>query len=148
MSTVDEDWQSLRLMCLGSILAEYVALLQAFPPKPLQARRADAGEAVAGTVAEVELLSSLSDVVEINREARRCVVMDPQGGDFEWPDQLLVIGESGTGDYYCCDVSGDNPGVLQYLHQSNEFEVIADSLDEYVRLLLKAFAPRSRKRRS
>ncbi|MCA9050491.1 MAG: SMI1/KNR4 family protein [Planctomycetaceae bacterium] len=56
-----------------------------------------------------------------------------------WPAQLLIIGETGTGDYFCMDVLGDVPGILQYNHQAVEFERIADSLAEFVEILHDTF---------
>ncbi len=135
----DELWRELAELCENSVPADYISLLENYPAKLRHALRSGRENGDEGSVADVELLSSLPDVVEINREARLSGITDPDGNEFFWPEQLLVIGETGTGDYYCIDVSGDNEGVIQYLHQSIEFEVIADSLDEFVGMLLETF---------
>lgn len=132
-------WRQLGELCTNAIPAEYPVLLQNFPQSLLTAMRADDGSDSEGTVAEVELIADLSSVIDINREARACPVLDPQGREFVWPGQLLIIGESGSGDYFCLDTSGEYPGVVQYLHQAIDFEVVADTLDEYVDLLLDSF---------
>lgn len=139
MATPTELWRLLEATCGSAIPDDYVALLQAYPPQLQVAQRSSDAAADGSVVADVELLSSLSDVLEINREARLCCITDPDGEEFCWPEQLLVIGETGTGDYYCVDVSGEHQGVLQYLHQSTEFEQVAESLEEFVELLSEAF---------
>lgn len=102
---------------------------------------ADGDQGSDGTVAEVELMAELSDIQEINHEVRLGTVLDPEGREFRWPDQLLVIGETGDGDYYCVDTDGVHQGVLQFRHQSVEFLIIAESLDEFVEMLLDGSVP-------
>ena len=55
----------------------------------------------------------------------------------------MVIGETGDGDYYCIDTDGEHEGVLQFRHYSVEFEVIADSLNDFVEMLMDAFVART-----
>ncbi len=129
----------LEQMCGASLPENYLRLLHSYPPALRTAVRAEDDARWEGTVAEVELLSEPSDLVEINREVRLGPVLDPKGAEFRWPVQLLVIGETGDGDYYCVDTDGEHQGVLQFRHQSVEFENVADSLDEFVGMLLDSY---------
>ncbi|MCH2212297.1 MAG: SMI1/KNR4 family protein [Fuerstiella sp.] len=118
---------------------DYKQLLDKFPPQLLNINRADDGTEREGLVSSVELLSDSADVLDINNEVRSESVMHPDGTDFQWPDQVLVIGENGEGDYYCIDLTGKYPGVLFFDHQLVEYEEITESLEEYVELLLESF---------
>ena len=131
--------QELSRICNAALPADYVALLDSYPGILRSATRADDKGDSEGTVAEVELLASLDDVIEINREVRIGPILDPEGQEFRWPGQLLVIGETGDGDYYCVDTDGEHAGVLQFRHHAVEFEIIADSLDEFVEMLVESF---------
>lgn len=135
-----DPWQQLARLCSAEIPSAYRSLLGAYPESLRKIPRSDDGTAAEGFVGDVELLADLSDVLAINREARACAVRDPAGNEFTWPDQLLVIGESGTGDYFCVDTAADTGEVLRYLHCPNEFEVVADSLAEFVEMLQEAFS--------
>ena len=66
------------------------------------------------------------------RRQRQMVIRDR-------PETYLVIGETGDGDYYCLDTSGEQPGVLQFLNQPAEFECVTESLEEFVEMLVLAF---------
>jgi hypothetical protein len=131
--------QDLEQLCEARLPVEYMHLLKSYPSILATACRADSGDGSEGFVSEVELLSSPADVLEINREVRAVSILDPEGQEFRWPDQLLVIGETGDGDYYCVDLDGEHAGVLQFRHHAVEFEVIADSLEEYVEMLTESF---------
>lgn len=137
----DEEWRQLAWLCGGGIPDNYVDLLANYPRELLGAARFSESEVSTDrrSVSDVELLSQLTDVVRINEETRSISILEPDGSEFFWPEQLLIIGETGTGDYYCIDVSGECPGVLQYRHLPLEFEVIADSLEEFVDMVLSAF---------
>lgn len=125
---------------LGSpVPAEYLNLLDSYPQSLKHAMRAIDDSDAEGTVADVELLADLDAVREINREARTDSVPEPGGLEFFWPEQFLVIGETGGGDYYCIDVDGDVNGVMQYDHQNVGFEVVADTLEEFVEMLVETF---------
>ena len=131
--------QELERLCEARLPAEYIRLITPYPPVLASVCRADSGDDSEGFVSEVELFSSPTDVLEINREVRAVSILDPEGQEFRWPDQLLVIGETGDGDYYCVDLDGDHTGVLQFRHHAVEFEVIADSLEEFVDMLAESF---------
>ena len=119
--------------------AEYVELLAEYPAALMKRERADDGSEAEGYVNTVELLSDLEDVADINHEVRFGTVMDPDGNEFLWPDQLLVIGENGEGDYYGIDLTQQYQGVLFFDHQEVGFEEITDTLDEFVELLQESF---------
>ena len=133
------DFHELEELCGAGLPDDYLSLLNNYPPALRTAVRAEDDSGTEGTVAEVELMSELLDLVEINREVRLGPVLDPEGEEFRWPVQLLVIGETGDGDYYCVDTDGEHQGVLQFRHQSVEFESVADSLDEFVGMLLDSY---------
>lgn len=143
MVAADESWRQLTEICGFTIPEDYVRLLGNFPEQLRKTPRTPDKSIEDGFVAEVELLADVAEVVEINIEARNGGVIDPDGEEFLWPEQLLVIGETGTGDYYCLDVSGEHTGVLQYLHQAIEFEIVAESLEDFVDMLLEAYSPNS-----
>lgn len=137
----EEEWRQLAWLCGSEIPQNYVDLIANYPVQLIGAARTSDldSETDRRSVSDVELLSQISDVVRINQEARSVSLLEPDGSEFFWPEQLLIVGETGTGDYYCIDVSGDCPGVLQYRHLPLEFEVIADSLEEFVDMVLDAF---------
>ena len=118
------------------------AVLTEYPSALLGVFRADDGTDSEGLVSETELLSDPMDVLKINREVRRESVLDPEGREFRWPPTFLVIGETGEGDYYCVDMNGEHEGVLQFRHHAVEFETIADSLDEYIEMLVECYVTR------
>lgn len=120
--------------------SDYVQLIDRYPPQLRNVARADDGSDAEGQVSTVELMCDLADVVDINEEVRFESVPDPQGEEFHWPDQVLVIGENGEGDYYGIDLAGEYPGVLFFDHQAVEFEEITESLKEYVELLRESFS--------
>ena len=72
---------------------DYEALVTTFPSQLLNRRRADDGSDREGLVNTVELMSELADVLDINLEVRFGSVVHPDGHDFHWPDQILVIGD-------------------------------------------------------
>ncbi|MCH2201319.1 MAG: SMI1/KNR4 family protein [Fuerstiella sp.] len=122
-----------------SLRDDYKQLLDNFPSQLINVTRADDGSEREGLVSSVELMSDSADVLDVNHEVRSGSVMHPDGNDFQWPDQVLVIGENGEGDYYCIDSTGKYSGVLLFDHQLVEFEEIAGSLSEYIELLLESF---------
>lgn len=133
----------LEHLCEAPLPAEYLQLLESYPTALQTACRADDGGDTEGIVPEVELLASPEEILKINQEVRQGTILDPEGQEFRWPDQLLVIGETGDGDYYCIDTDGEHDGVLQFRHYAVEFEVIADSLNDFVEMLMDAFVART-----
>ncbi len=119
---------------------DYLELLGNYPDVLRKAMRALDNTDSEGSVADVELLEHLSCVLELNVEAREESVTEPEGLEFFWPEQLLVIGETGSGDYYCIDVDRQEEGVIQFDHQSVSFDVIADSLSEFIEILVETFS--------
>ncbi len=116
---------------------EYLRLLLDYPEMLKSINRAIDDSTSEGTVADVELICDPACILEINREARVDSVLKPDGSNFFWPDQFMIIGETGEGDYYCIDVDQEVAGVMQFDHHSVGFEVIADSLDEFVEMLVE-----------
>ena len=136
---MNEILKQLQALCNAPLPNDYAVLLQQYPASLVDMQRSEDGAADEGTIAQVELLKELEDVLDLNREARATSIMDPDGEDFIWPEQLLLIGENGDGDYFCLDASGEYEGVLQFRHLTVEFELIAESLNEFVEMLLEAF---------
>lgn len=136
---MDPLLQQLQPLLPADIPAAYLQLLNHYPDSLKTARRALDDTLAEGVVADVELQIAPAAILELNLEVRIDSVPDPAGNEFVWPDQFLVIGESEGGDYYCIDVCGEVEGVMQYNHQAVEFEVIADSLEEFVEILEDTF---------
>ena len=135
-----ESLQQFTEMFGGALPAEYLKLLDNYPDVLRQAMRALDESDAEGSVAQVELFENTDCVLELNLEARQDSVTEPEGLEFFWPEQLLIIGETGSGDYYCIDVDGEEEGVIQFDHQSVSFEIVADSLDDFVELLVETFS--------
>lgn len=117
----------------------YRVVLTNYPEALRGAVRADDGSDSEGLVSEAELLADPAEVLRINREVRLDSILDPEGREFRWPAPFLVIGETGDGDYYCVDTAGEHEGVLQFRHHAVEFEPVADSMDEFIELLVECF---------
>jgi len=117
----------------------WLDLLQNYPPSLRTARRAVDDSEAEGCVHQVELLDDLTGVLFLNQECRADSILEPEGHVFFWPEQLLVIGETGGGDYYCLDTESPDDEVIQFDHQATEFEVVADSLKEFVAILEETF---------
>lgn len=131
--------QELEVLCGSKLPPEYLALLDVYPLVLAAALRSDDGSTEDGTVADVELLSSPGDILEVNREVRNGMIYEPDGTEFFWPDRMLVIGETGDGDYYCLDTEREVEGVIQYRHRPVDFIHLTESLDDFVELLIEAF---------
>jgi len=129
----------LEELCGYPLPAAWQQLISNYPPALLAAIRGEVDLQDEGTVAEVELLASDSAVLQINLEVRCGTFLDPSGHEFRWPAAYLVIGETGDGDYYCLDTAAQTVAVLQYRSQAVTFENAAESLEEFVELLLLAF---------
>lgn len=117
----------------------YLNVLQNYPSVLMYAMRALDDSDAEGTVADVEFMSSLESVLALNCEARSDALVQPDGVELLWPEQFMIIGETGSGDYYCIDVLDEVEGVIQYDHQAVQFEVCADSLDEFIEMLVDTF---------
>lgn len=117
--------------------SEYLRVLDNYPDVLKNVPRAIDNSDSEGTIEDVELIRQLDSVLGINQEARLGSVPDPEGIEHFWPDQLLVIGETGEGDYYCLDVDEPKPCVMQFNHQSVVFEVVAEDLQDFVEMLVE-----------
>lgn len=135
----NERLQQLASLISQNLPSDYQRLLMNYPDSFRTMPRADDGSGAEGFVSDVELIADPECVLAINREARRESVPDPDGDEFFWPEQLIIIGESGAGDYYCIDASGEHVGVLQFDHHAVEFDQITESLSEFVDMLAVAY---------
>lgn len=129
---------------LGDLLGRrppqaYLDLLADYPQQLRHACRAIDDTDAEGVVADAELLISPECILALNNEARCDGLLDPEGVEYQWPDSFLVIGETGSGDYYCIDVEAASTEVIQYNHQAVEWEIVADSLSEFVEILTETF---------
>ncbi len=134
-----DAFSELETLCQAPLPTACRAVLTDYPDALTGAVRADDGSDVEGFVSEAELLADPVEVLRINREVRLDSILDPEGREFRWPTSFLVIGETGDGDYYCIDASGEHEGVLQFRHHAVEFESVADSMDEFIELLVECF---------
>lgn len=131
--------QQLQQLLGQDLPDDYLSLLEVYPASLSSARRAVDETETEGMVCQVEFLDDLESVLVLNLECRADSVAEPDGLEFFWPEQFLVIGETGGGDYYCVDVDGDVDGVMQFDHMAVQFEVVADSLQEFVEILEDTF---------
>ena len=129
----------LEQMVGSSLPAAYLELLSNYPGSLRTARRAIDDSDSEGSVHQVELLDDWAGILFLNQESRSDSILEPEGHVFFWPEQLLVIGETGGGDYYCLDTESPDDEVIQFDHQATEFDVIADSLKEFVTILEETF---------
>lgn len=134
-----DAFSELETLCQAPLPTACRAVLTSYPDALTGAVRADDGSDVEGFVSEAELLADPVEVLRINREVRLESILDPEGREFRWPASFLVIGETGDGDYYCIDAAGEHEGVLQFRHRTVEFEPVADSMDEFIELLVECF---------
>ena len=134
-----DAFSELETLCQAPLPTACRAVLMHYPEALRGAVRADDGSDAEGLVSDAELLADPVDVLRINREVRLDSILDPEGREFRWPTPFLVIGETGDGDYYCIDASGEHEGVLQFRHHAVEFESVADSMDEFIELLVECF---------
>ena len=119
---------------------DYLAVLDNYPKVLKTAFRGTDDDQLLGSVADFELIADPKLILAINLESRLCSVLDPSGQEFFWPNQLVVIGETGAGDYYCLDASCEHEGVFLFDHQPVEFEMVAESLQEFVDALVASFS--------
>lgn len=54
------------------------------------------------------------------------------------PDEFVVIGEPGNGDFICLDVSKKPATVVEYDHERREFQTVAASFESWVRKLSRS----------
>ena len=134
-----DTFSELEELCQAPVPTVCRAVLTEYPETLRRAVRADDGSEEEGFVSEAELLADPAEVLRINREVRLDSILDPEGREFRWPRAFLVIGETGDGDYYCIDASGEHEGVLQFRHHAVEFETVADSMNEFIELLVECF---------
>lgn len=91
-----------------------------------------------GDVGHNELVFDRRFLEDLNRQIRsfsaRWIATDST--DTHWPDDLLVIGGSGCGDYYCISSSGAFAGVRMYEHEAGAFSEFAESFDHYYEMIM------------
>lgn len=80
-----------------------------------------------------ELIFDSSKVEAINVEMRsfKAIWLPMQVEPSFWPDDWLIIGGSGNGDYFCISKSGSFSGVYCFEHESLQFVSYASSLDDF-----------------
>ena len=54
----------------------------------------------------------------------------------QWPDDFLIVGGSGCGDYYFISASGAFSGVHIYEHETGETSEVAPNLEGYYEHIL------------
>lgn len=48
-----------------------------------------------------------------------------------WPTHMIVIGDSGCGDFYCLDLSDRPASVVCWDHEKRRFEFMASSIEQW-----------------
>lgn len=129
----------LENLCHAPIPPACRAVLMNYPEALRGVPRADDGSDSEGFVSEAELLADPAAVLRMNQEVRKESILDPDGHEFCWPMTFLVIGETGDGDYYCVDTAGERQGVMQFRHHTVEFEMVAESMPDFIDLLFECF---------
>ncbi len=129
----------LESLCQAPIPSACRAVLNNYPEVLREVPRADDGSDSEGFVSEAELLADPAAVLRINLEVRKESILDPDGHEFCWPMTFLVIGETGDGDYYCLDTAGGHEGVMQFRHHTVEFEMVAESMPDFIDMLVECF---------
>ena len=132
----------LEVLCHAPITAACRAVLSDYPEVLFNVPRADDGSDSEGYVADAELFADPEAVLLINREVRQSSILDPDGHEFCWPATFMVIGETGDGDYYSVDLAGERQGVMQFRHHTVEFEMVAESIADFIELLVECFVNR------
>lgn len=131
--------QQLETMLETQIPEWYLDFLQNYPQSLKTACRALDESNAEGFVRDVELCEDPADILFLNQEAREDWVPTPDHAELYWPPQMLIVGETGFGDYYCIDAMEEVQGIVQYNHQDVTFEQITDDLQEFVIILEDTF---------
>ncbi len=86
-----------------------------------------------------EMIHDLSLLQEVNHELHtiRARWFSGQTIDEYWPDNLLVIGRSGCGDYYCISTDKAFSGVKEYDHEEGVLKTATNSISEYYEYIMK-----------
>ena len=129
----------LAKLCQAQIPSDCCAVFTSYPEVLRGVPRADDGSDSEGFVSEAELFADPAVALRVNQEVRKESILDPDGQEFCWPMTFLVIGETGDGDYYCLDTVGEHEGVMQFRHHTVEFEMVAESMSDFIELLVECF---------
>ena len=85
-----------------------------------------------------ELIFDREFLIDLNRQIRshqaRWLATDVE--DSSWPDDLLIIGGFGCGDYYCISSSGAFTGIQLYEHEVGRFVHVANDFDSYYETIM------------
>ncbi len=112
----------------------WVSLQLDFPAALRTLQRGDGS-----TVDEFELTDDLELLLQLNQEVRLEPIPDGEGLALTWPENLLVIGENGAGDYYCIDINEPDPHVLFFDHHTLDLFDIDETLEGFVEVLIEQF---------
>lgn len=91
-----------------------------------------------------ELIHDLNRIYALNQEIRSYKatwLVEHREPQF-WPDDYLVIGDSGSGNYFCISLSGAFDGVVLFDHEMAEFTPFAPSLDDFYISIIGDMQPR------
>jgi hypothetical protein len=111
---------------LGIVLpASYSRIMRRLDSKPLH-----------GPLAEL-VCTDAAGVLSLNESVSG---FESVAGFAEWPDELVVIGEDGVGNYYAIRHDEDDSAVLFFDHERNEIQQCAESLDDFCKRI-RTLAP-------
>ena len=51
--------------------------------------------------------------------------------EVRWPHEMIIIGDSGCGDYYCLDLSQLPSPIVCWNHEISDFEHVASSIQNW-----------------
>jgi cell wall assembly regulator SMI1 len=109
-----------------SVPADYRALVTAYPANlPAEARGYD-------------LLDHPSYIITENRSARRSTVHG-----IRWPDPYFIIGQDGSGGWFCLDTQRNHSPVIYFDHEDRSFREVAASLTDWLPMISALYADRT-----
>ena len=103
-----DDVKNLETQLGLALPDEWVRLMQDYPVALQNLIRHDGIG-----VREFELCNEPQLLAEFNEEVRDGLIYDSEGIAYDWPEEFLVIGDNGHGDYYCIAV---NDPALSLIH--------------------------------
>lgn len=90
-------------------------------------------------VREYEFCHEPQLLKELNEDVRFGPVIDSENILYDWPEEFLVIGDNGVGDYFCIDTNDAECNVLYFDHQLGEFFELGETLDTFVECLVEQY---------
>lgn len=116
-----EDIELIERQLAVRLPAFYVGFVTEYPLLPPE--QAD--------IAELALFNNPRRVITANQQIR--IEGLPEA---RWPENLLVVGESGCGDYYAIHLDGESEFILCWDHELSDFEITSHSIGAFLGQLI------------